>query len=384
MVPPSQGCHRQRGRLTPTWALEKAQSGAVSRSIAMSRGQTPRPRHDGPLRTGGGLAQAKRRGGCRTGPHGPVRRPGNPPVLTMPPSRGAWRCKPGRGCAVPGRADEAHRLQARRAETVLAATAGPPTRRSRHMGRQRKASQGTLAALLRLRPSREAADRPLQLTHPTPAPGLRDAAPGRGGCVLRARADRKTRAGASSARRLDAPSGRVRCGCGGDSTRESTKQHRVGSPATARPAIARGAGSKAASSRSGCPTRPSRRAFHAMRPAPLPSPSRTNSPPLLHYRRYQTLATSAVTPRLRYGSSAGRRRERLSGGQAGLRKRQMASSKAFQFCGTNCGTNFITYCFYKICGGEGGIRTLGTLLTYTHFPGVLLKPLGHLSGGRKG
>ena len=31
-------------------------------------------------------------------------------------------------------------------------------------------------------------------------------------------------------------------------------------------------------------------------------------------------------------------------------------------------------------GGEGGIRTLGTLLAYTHFPGVLLKPLGHLSG----
>ena len=31
-------------------------------------------------------------------------------------------------------------------------------------------------------------------------------------------------------------------------------------------------------------------------------------------------------------------------------------------------------------GGEGGIRTLGTVLPYTHFPGVLLKPLGHLSG----
>tara|TARA_B100000029_G_scaffold262336_1_gene258516 strand:+ start:43 stop:348 length:306 start_codon:yes stop_codon:yes gene_type:complete len=30
-------------------------------------------------------------------------------------------------------------------------------------------------------------------------------------------------------------------------------------------------------------------------------------------------------------------------------------------------------------GGEGGIRTLDTLLTYTHFPGVLLQPLGHLS-----
>ena len=30
-------------------------------------------------------------------------------------------------------------------------------------------------------------------------------------------------------------------------------------------------------------------------------------------------------------------------------------------------------------GGERGIRTLETLLTLTHFPGVLLKPLGHLS-----
>ena len=34
---------------------------------------------------------------------------------------------------------------------------------------------------------------------------------------------------------------------------------------------------------------------------------------------------------------------------------------------------------FCISGGEGGIRTLGTLLTYTHFPGVLLQPLGHLS-----
>ncbi len=28
---------------------------------------------------------------------------------------------------------------------------------------------------------------------------------------------------------------------------------------------------------------------------------------------------------------------------------------------------------------EEGIRTLDTLLAYTHFPGVLLRPLGHLS-----
>ena len=33
----------------------------------------------------------------------------------------------------------------------------------------------------------------------------------------------------------------------------------------------------------------------------------------------------------------------------------------------------------SLYGGEGGIRTLGTGLPYTHFPGVLLRPLGHLS-----
>ena len=30
-------------------------------------------------------------------------------------------------------------------------------------------------------------------------------------------------------------------------------------------------------------------------------------------------------------------------------------------------------------GGESGIRTHGTLLAYTRFPGVHLRPLGHLS-----
>jgi hypothetical protein len=34
---------------------------------------------------------------------------------------------------------------------------------------------------------------------------------------------------------------------------------------------------------------------------------------------------------------------------------------------------------FLVCG-ETGIRTQGTLLAYTHFPGVLLRPLGHLSG----
>ena len=33
----------------------------------------------------------------------------------------------------------------------------------------------------------------------------------------------------------------------------------------------------------------------------------------------------------------------------------------------------------KFISGEGGIRTLDTLLRYTHFPGVLFRPLRHLS-----
>ena len=55
-----------------------------------------------------------------------------------------------------------------------------------------------------------------------------------------------------------------------------------------------------------------------------------------------------------------------------------------------CGEGGNTSCFgwahtavalkgYGGRGGETGIRTPDTLLAYTHFPGVLLKPLGHLS-----
>ena len=39
-------------------------------------------------------------------------------------------------------------------------------------------------------------------------------------------------------------------------------------------------------------------------------------------------------------------------------------------------TNFFVYNFIR---REEGIRTLDTLLAYTHFPGVRLRPLGHLS-----
>lgn len=42
------------------------------------------------------------------------------------------------------------------------------------------------------------------------------------------------------------------------------------------------------------------------------------------------------------------------------------------------GDVLLEFKFLKVCG-EKGIRTLGTLLAYTHFPGVRLRPLGHLS-----
>jgi hypothetical protein len=44
----------------------------------------------------------------------------------------------------------------------------------------------------------------------------------------------------------------------------------------------------------------------------------------------------------------------------------------------NPSNNMLKGFLILICG-ERGIRTLDTLLRYTHFPGVLLQPLGHLS-----
>ena len=45
---------------------------------------------------------------------------------------------------------------------------------------------------------------------------------------------------------------------------------------------------------------------------------------------------------------------------------------------TNKNAQLLTGHFYINDGGEGGIRTPDTL-PYTHFPGVLLQPLGHLT-----
>ena len=101
---------------------------------------------------------------------------GTPRVLMMPPSRGAWRCKRGRGRSLPGRADRPQRWQSRRAETVLAATVGHRHARAAALDGKRKGVKGTLAALLRLRPSRTARDgSPIstQLPHARPGAAMR-------------------------------------------------------------------------------------------------------------------------------------------------------------------------------------------------------------------
>ena len=125
---------------------------------------------------------------------------GTPRVLTMPPSRGAWRCKRGRGI-FSGRADEAQRWQARRAETVLAATAGRPARRSRRFGRQRKASKGTLAAFAAAPPVSRSEGRIAHhnLATPRPPRGRVTRTPGRGR-LHRAPADRRREPGRGAIR----------------------------------------------------------------------------------------------------------------------------------------------------------------------------------------
>ena len=53
--------------------------------------------------------------------------------------------------------------------------------------------------------------------------------------------------------------------------------------------------------------------------------------------------------------------------------------KTAKWCERICIKCFIIRSLGVLIGGERGIRTLDTLLTYTRFPGVLFQPLRHLS-----
>ena len=111
----------------------------LSRSIAMSCGQTPRPRHDGPLLTGGGLAQPKRRGGCRVDSCGHAAT-GEPPGIDE--ASEPWRValQAGPGALTPWPCGRTATLASAARRNRARGHCRTPTRRSRRLGRQRKAS----------------------------------------------------------------------------------------------------------------------------------------------------------------------------------------------------------------------------------------------------
>ena len=133
-----------------------------------------------------------------------TRRPGNPPVLMKPPSRGAWRCKRGRGRSLP-LAVRMNRNAGKRGAPKPCSrplsdtgTPEPP-----HWTASVKASRALSQHWLRLRPSRVARRRIAHQHSATPRPPRgRDAAPGRGRYMPRLRCE-----AAARGTRLDALSG---------------------------------------------------------------------------------------------------------------------------------------------------------------------------------
>ena len=189
MVPPSTG-------LPPAAWSADADVGAARRNPVPYRGHRdvlradapPQARRATPNRMGARSSQTARRlpRGTSRGPSGNR----GTPRYSMTSSRGAWRCKRGRGRSLPGRADEPRRWQARRAETVLAATVGHRHAAAAALNGKRKGVKGTLAALAAAPPvSRKRGDgSPITTQLPHARSGRCAAASGRGrSCVAPAR-----------------------------------------------------------------------------------------------------------------------------------------------------------------------------------------------------
>ena len=151
------------------------------------------------------------------------RRPGETPG--MHDAAKPWRVALQRGRrGSPRPCGPPRRWQSRRAETGLAATVGHRHAAAAAWDGSAKASQGTLEALLRLRPSHTARRRIAHYNSATPRPPRpRDADPGRG----RLHRVRPNPAGGAGATRLDALSGRGACGCRAQAAAAPASQHRV-------------------------------------------------------------------------------------------------------------------------------------------------------------
>ena len=217
-----QGCHRQRSRLTPTWAPQGAiQCRYRDHHDVLRADAPPQARWATPHRMGAHSRQTARR--LPRGTFRATRRPGETPVFMKPPSRGAWRCKRGRGRSLPGRADEPRRWQARRAETGLAAAVGHRHAAAAAWDGKRKGvnghSRSTCCGSARLAQRGDGSPITTQLPH---------ARPGR---VLRPRGavDR-----ASRARLVSMP---CRVGSRADGAKATAARHRVQRKRCARPAV---------------------------------------------------------------------------------------------------------------------------------------------------
>ena len=168
MVPPSTG-------LPPAAWSADADVGAERRNPVPYRGHRDVLRADAPPKARWATSnamEAQRANGEAAAARILVatRRPGNPPVSDE--ASEPWRValQAGPEGTLPGRADEAQRWQARRAETGLAAAVARRHAAAAALDGKRKGVKGTLAALLRLRPSRVARRRIAHFNSATPPP----------------------------------------------------------------------------------------------------------------------------------------------------------------------------------------------------------------------
>ena len=155
----------------------------------MSRGQTPRHRHDGPHphRMGAQSSQTARR--LPRGFLWPRGDRAKHPVFMKPPSRGAWRCKRGRRALTPWPCGRTAALAIAARRNRARGHCRTPTRRSRRMGRQAQRRQGhsrsTCCGSARLAQRGDGSPITTQLPHARPGRATR--ARGAVDCASRAR-----------------------------------------------------------------------------------------------------------------------------------------------------------------------------------------------------
>ena len=218
MVPPSTGLP------LAAWSAE-ADVGAERRNPVPYRGHRDVLRADAPPKARRATPNRRRARSDQTArrlPHGTSRGlSGNrgTPRYSMTSSRGAWRCKRGRGhsLAVRTNRNAGIRIAPKPCSRPLSDTDTPEPP---HWTASVKASRALSQHLLRLRPSRTARRRIAHHHSATPRPPrARDASPGRG----RLHCVRRGPAGGAGATGPDALSGRVACGCRGEPLRRPSR-----------------------------------------------------------------------------------------------------------------------------------------------------------------